>query len=423
MLKGLTDHPQRYALTNELHARPFQPVAVPGRAVHLALKRSENAASRDPREDRAHLIDFLDRHGAPHPPPEANQYVHDFGRFRMKWERHTEFNAFTLDLAEIFPREWLEAAGGEVIAAIQVEVLPADSAEDARKMVEGPLSREFTAESLAVARVLDDAALAMGDFRIHEGGFSRFALVVYGEAGPRRIGRLVQRLIEIEVYRAVSMLALPVARDISQRLNDISRSMAALIDRVARGEEAGPEREILSELTELSADLESMAANTAFRFGARGAYEALVHSRIDSLREERVAGRQLFSEFMARRYDPAMRTCQAAERRLAALATRASRIGDLLSTRVNVAVEAQNQRLLESMDRRAALQLRLQETVEGLSVVAISYYAVSLATYILAPIALRTQISEETLTAAVAIPVIGLVWWMIRRMRERLTRE
>ena len=48
--EGADDHPQRYALTNELHARPFQPVTVPGRVVHLALKRSENGASeRDPR--------------------------------------------------------------------------------------------------------------------------------------------------------------------------------------------------------------------------------------------------------------------------------------------------------------------------------------------------------------------------------------
>jgi len=432
MFRGLTDHPQRYALTNELHARPFQPMAAPGRVLHLALKQSEGAAERDPGRDRAHLIAFLDRHGAPHPAPEANQYVHDFGRFRMKWERHTEFVSYTLyeegeaepvfaaDLAEQFPAEWLEAAGGEVVAAVQVEILPADGKQAAEALVEGPLAREFNAESVAVSRVLDDQALAMGDFRIHEGGATRFAVIVHGGTGPRRIGRLAQRLIEIETYRTVAMLALPVARHTAGRLNEIEREMARLIDEVAHRDPETPESAILTELTELAAELESLAANTAFRFGARGAYEALVHQRISMLREDRLGGRQLFAEFMSRRFDPAMRTCQAAERRLSALATRAGRIAELLRTRVNVAVEAQNQRLLASMDRRAALQLRLQETVEGLSVVAISYYAVSLAGYVLAPLAKVTPLSKDMLTAGIAIPVILVVYALVRRMRRRV---
>ena len=433
MLKGLTDHPQRYALTNELHARPFQPMRVPGRAVHLALKQTQDAAGRDPKADRAHLLAFLDRHGAPHPPPEANQYVHDFGRFRMKWERHTEFVSYTLyadgqardlfagDLAEIFPRGWLEEAEGRIMAAIQVEIMGADGRDAAVGMLDGRLAHSFNPESLTVAHVLDGQALAMSDFRIDEAGFTRFALIVHGDTGPRRIGRLVQRLIEIEVYRTAAMLALPIARRIAVRLNEIERAMATLIDRVARRDPEHPESEILTKLTELSAELESFAASTAFRFGARAAYEALVHQRIESMREERIGGRQLFSEFMARRFDPAMRTCQAAERRLGALATRAGRIAELLRTRVNVAVEAQNQRLLESMDRRAALQLRLQETVEGFSFVAISYYAVSLASYLLAPVAAVAAISKDTLTAVLAVPIIVLVFGFIRRMRRRLT--
>ena len=433
MLKGLTDHPQRYALTNELHARPFQPLQVPGRAVHLVLNQTEDAANRDPHSDRAHLIAFLDRHGAPHPPPEANQYVHDFDRFRLKWERHTEFASYTLyedgetpelftgDLAGVFPREWLEGAQGDVLSAIQIEIMGAEGPDSAERLIADRFARAFNAESLAVGRVLDGQGLAMSDFRIDAAGFTRFAVLVHGATGPRRIGRLIQRLIEIEVYRTAAMLALPIARRTAGRLNEIEREMAVLIDRVAVEPDAGhAESEILTELTGLSAELESLAANTAFRFGASGAYEALVHQRIASLREERVGGRQLFSDFMSRRFDPAMRTCQAAEGRLGALATRAGRIAELLRTRVNVAVEAQNQRLLESMDRRAALQLRLQETVEGLSVVAISYYAVSLGGYVLAPVAQATGTSKELLTAIVAVPVILAVYAFIRRMRRRV---
>jgi uncharacterized membrane-anchored protein len=145
-----------------------------------------------------------------------------------------------------------------------------------------------------------------------------------------------------------------------------------------------------------------------------------VRERIEMLGEERIAGRQQFREFMLRRFDPAMRTVGAAERRLAEMAVRASRVAELLRTRVNVALEAQNQRLLASMDARAGLQLRLQQTVEGLSVVAISYYAVGLAVYLLVPFAAAAGLAKETLTALVAIPVIAGVWWFIRRIRRRI---
>ena len=128
-----------------------------------------------------------------------------------------------------------------------------------------------------------------------------------------------------------------------------------------------------------------MVVESSFRFGATGAYEALVHQRIQVLREARFNGRQTLHEFMMRRFDPAMRTVKSAEARLAKMAERAMRAGQLLSTRVDVERSAQNQELLASMDKRADLQLRLQNTVEGLSVVAISYYAVNLVGYLAMP--------------------------------------
>jgi uncharacterized membrane-anchored protein len=437
MIKGvLADHDLRYALTNELHARPFAVLGAPGRAVFLAIKQPGAAVERDPAADRAHLTAFIDRHGGAHPAPDASHHSADFGRFRLKWERHTEFVSYTLceegaagelfqaGLARQFPDEWLAAAPGVVIAAIEVEVIRVakdqGGLEAAETLLCESLLPELSGESLTCARVIDGNALAVGDFRIHEGGFTRFAIIVHGTAGPRRIGRAVQRLIEIETYRALAMLALPVARETGRRLNQIERELSQLVGQVASEDDPPPESVLLGRLTALSAGIEALAAAAAFRFGAGGAYEAIVAQRIEMLREERLTGRQLFSEFMVRRFDPAMRTCHATERRLAELATRASRIAELLRTRVNVAVEAQNQELLESMDRRAALQLRLQETVEGLSVVAISYYAVSLAAYMLAPLAKGAGLDKSVLTAAAVIPVAGLVWWAIRRMRMRI---
>jgi uncharacterized membrane-anchored protein len=139
------------------------------------------------------------------------------------------------------------------------------------------------------------------------------------------------------------------------------------------------------------------------------------------LREARIEGRQTFAEFMMRRYDPAMRTVKSAESRLSQMAERAQRAAELLRTRVDVERSAQNQKLLESMDKRADLQLRLQRTVEGLSTVAISYYAVSLAAYLAAPLASAANLAKETLTALLVLPVVGLVWLMVRRIRNHLS--
>ena len=434
MTRGVLDnHPRRFALTNELHARPFTPTGAPSRLVMLAFKKAEAAAERDLARDREHLIELIDRHGGAHPAPDAGHYLGEFGRFRLKWEQHTEFVSYTLfedgpaeelftaRLAAQFPRNWLAAAPGKVIAAVEVEVIRAADLDAAVALADGPLARQFSRESLVVARVLDGAGLALGDFRIHEGGFSRFALIVHAEVGDRRVGRAVQRLVEIDTYRTLAMLALPIARQAARRLNEIERELSDLIRLVAREDVAAPEQQILSQLTALSAEIEAISASTAFRFGAGRAYEAIVHQRIENMREERLLGRQLFSEFMMRRFDPAMRTCHAVAGRLSDLATRASRIADLLRTRVNVAVEAQNQKLLASMDRRADMQLRLQETVEGLSVVAISYYAVSLVGYLLAPMAKATGVDKGVLLAVAAVPVILGVAGAIRRMRKRIT--
>jgi len=436
MSTAFEHHPQRITLSNELHARPFQAMTTPGRVLMLAFKQPSRAAERDPAHDRAHLLDLLDRFGVAHPPPEANHHAVDMGRFRLNWERHTEFVSYTLyesgEASELFqaqlaahlPGEWLKAAPGMVIAAAQCELIPCGGRDEAlRLLADGPLLRAFSPESLAASWVNNRRLLALGDFRIHEEGYSRFALVQCGSIGPRRIGRTCQRLMETDVYRTLSMLSFPMARHTASQLNEIERKLSEMVARVSEADGEMSDAELLAALTQLSAGIEALAADTAFRFGAGAAYEALVKERIGLLSEERVEGRQLFREFMLRRYEPAMRTVHAARRRLADLATRTSRVAQLLRTRVSVALEAQNKTLLESMNRRADLQLRLQRMVEGLSVVAISYYAVSLVDYFMAPLAMTIGVDKAVPTAIATAPVVFAVWLFVRRLRKRLERS
>jgi uncharacterized membrane-anchored protein len=243
----------------------------------------------------------------------------------------------------------------------------------------------------------------------------RFAVFVRTGTGSRRIGRIVQRLCEIETYRAISMLGLIEARALTERLNALDPRLSTLVSRL--DDAARPPETALYELLAISAELEAMAVQNSFRFGATGAYEAIVDQRIDALREQRVDGRQTFGEFMMRRYDPAMRTVKSTEARLKSMAERAERAAELLRTRVDVQRSSQNQSLLESMDRRADLALRLQRTVEGLSVVAISYYAVSLASYVAAPFVEIAHLPKAAAIAVLTPLVIGAVWLTLRRIK------
>ncbi len=399
----------------------------------LAFKLPTGAAERDQDADRAHLIALLDCYDAPAPAPEARQHTADLEDFRLKWECHTEFVTYMLigqsetgpfagGLTRYIPQDWIDAAPGKVIAAADVELIAAPTSNPVEVLTPDLLDA-FDQESLAVSQILDGNALTLGDFRLDDRGFTRFALVVTGETGPRRLGRAVQRLLEIEVYRTMAMLALPAARSVARRLTEIERALADLATCVTeQGQGQQTDDALLSDLSGLAAEIEKLAADSSFRMEAAGAYRDIVSDRIDLLNEAPVRGRQQIREFMLRRFEPAMRTILAARGRQATLSDRAARLAELLRTRVNVQLEAQNQQVLERMDSRAALQLRLQETVEGLSVVAISYYSVSLAGYLVAPVAKGLGLDKTAMLAVLTVPVVLGVWWFVRRMKARLGR-
>jgi uncharacterized membrane-anchored protein len=430
---ALEDYPDRYKLVNELHARPFPELSAPCRAVYLAIKEPQNAAERDRSRDFAHLIALLDRHGAPHPAPGADHYSGTIGRGFLKWEMHTEFVTYTIfadgiserpfsgEFFRLFPADWLAEAPGRVVtsAIVRIESVPL---EDLERRVDEDFQKWFIPESLAVSRVVDGEAVIGADFRIDENGHSRMAVLAKPGIGQRRLGRIVQRLLEIETYKSMAMLTLPQARRVSGAVARLDRELSDVV--AGMSGEGGGEAATLDQLLKMSAEIEYLSATSAFRFGAAGAYEAIVNQRIQVLREERIGGRQLFAEFMTRRFDPAMRTCRSAQERLSALSARAERAANLLRTRVDVANQAASQETLRAMDRRAALQLRLQETVEGLSVVAISYYAVNLAAGLVAPLTERLDLDKPLMLALLTVPVVLLVWTMVRRIRSRIaTRD
>lgn len=422
----IQNHPMRYKLANELHARPFPSFSAPGTVAYLAIKQPQHAVSRDREQERLDLIALLDRFGTPHPQPGATHFFGDLGRHKLKWEQHTEFVTYTLfsnelserafdaTVFEAFPKDWLAQLEGVCITSASIRIERRSADED----IAQHLRDWFVPESLAVSYVLDNAAIVAADFRIDELGHHRIAMFVDPSTGERRIGRIIQRLCEIETYKTMSMLGFSRARSMQARMSEIDAQLSDLMVKMSNADI--PAEGTLNSFLHVSAELENMSAQSAFRFGATWAYQAILNQRIEVLREERFMGRQTFYEFMMRRYDPAMRTVKSTETRLSAMADRAMRAGELLRTKVDVERSAQNQAVLKSMDQRADLQLRLQKTVEGLSVVAISYYAVSLVGYVIYPLADMFQVTKGMLTAAITLPVVLAVWYLVRRIRAKM---
>ncbi len=432
-MAGPVDHPQREVLAREVHARPFAPLSAPERASHIGMLSGEGGAAAD----RVHLMRLCERYGAVAPPADANHAYLDLGAFRVKWERHGEFCTWTFFVGGAFanpfdppalaavPADWLAALPGQRLVAAHVGLEPRDA--PARRVE--TLLQWFARESLAGTRLADGTAEAWTDFRLHDDGFSRILVQDRGFLDPFQAGRVVQRLLEIETYRLMALLALPVARAAGPRIAAVDQELAVITGAIGQLDSgaADPiaERRLLERLTSLAGDIERVTAGADYRFGAARAYYALVERRIAELQERRVdAGIPTIGEFMDRRLAPAMRSCVATSERLRAVAERLARADTLLLTRVDIALEAQNQELLSSMDRRVRLQLRLQQTVEGLSVAAISYYVVGLLGYALHAIEAAGLPLAHDLVLGLLIPVvIGVVWWGTHRVRRHIANE
>ncbi|CAE7822042.1 unnamed protein product [Symbiodinium necroappetens] len=432
---GLSEHRLREELTREVHARPFAHLQPSERVTHIALMTGEGGLEGE----RAHVAALCQRYGKPPPGDTANFHLVDLGPFRLRWERHTEFSTYAFyareaaplrddgkvdrfahPVIERVPRDWVQRLPGELLVGLHLEL----EARDAPRLETDPdsIGELMQIENYAGSAVSGGSAMAWMNFWVGADGFGR-ALIRDVGLRPRQAGRLVQRLCEVETYRMMALLALPLARRHGGELSRLGERLRGIIDEMTDCARLEDEQRLLGELTDVSAGIERISAETNYRFSAARAYYALVQRRIQELREERIEGFQTIQEFMDRRLSPAMRTCESTQDRLDTLSRRVARAGQLLRTRVDVTLEAQNRDLLESMNRRAKLQLRLQETVEGLSVAAISYYLVSLVKYLAeGGESFGLPLTPNQITALSIPLVVGLIWFGMRRVKRALRR-
>lgn len=413
------EHPLRATVLGEVHARPFYLKQAPRGFLHFAFMTDGKSAD----DERAWLNAQCEARGAPSVSPTARFHQVPFGNGMLRWEGHSEFSTYTWDCplspdGESFCGDGSDhpfgvafRVPGPLIVAIRLELRP--YGQDPA-IVYAP----FDTISLCVSKAEYGTARIVTDFKQDGDGRTRVLVVDHGMS-PQAAGALVLRLLEIETYRTLALLGLPQVHSCSPQILEIEEALKAISAQLPETENISANRDLLHKLSQLAASVEAIAAATAFRFGATRAYYEIVTLRLRAIDEEIEPGYSTWATFLARRLAPAMRTCQATEQRLETLSKRLSRAADLLRTRVDVELEEQNRVLLKSMNRRARLQLRLQQTVEGLSVAAVSYYIVGLIGYAAKGLKSLGVVVDDRLVVAASVPVVlGAIWWLVRRVRR-----
>ncbi len=424
----------RRELHNEVHARPSARVRLPALIVYVAVLNA--GVTRE--QEWAHLRLLPGHADLTLESLQGNFLRLRCDHFTVKWERHTEFTRYSIvqslpdnagwgaEQPELATHvevgtEWLRGLPGQTMAAIHLGMLQADMNQPDLIAT----AQAWLGPGAVLASRMGNTTEGMPHscilthFRIGEDGFERMLVLAPDGTTEARAGRISQRLLEMETYRLMALRGLPVAKNLSAMLSAAESQLADITGLLeSKGE---TDQALLDLLVSLAARIERATAEHGFRFSATRAYDTLVSQRLAELRERPISGTQTLGEFMQRRLSPAMATVQATEKRLASLAERVSRSSALLRTRVDIATEAQNQVLLEKLTKGQALQLRLQSTVEGLSIAAISYYVVSLLLYGAKAIHAAGVPVQPEVAVGVLVPfVLWGVWRTTRKIHEKL---
>ena len=424
-IRPSVDHALRRELNDEVHTRPPDSLTTPSLVSYLV-----NLCVRDERPTEL-LTDLLCRFDAGAPAANTKHFKTMLEDVRLRWERHTEYtrysfvrpgvarNAFSSAKASAIPADWLEKMAGQVFLGVHAWLVSRGDVDDD---IENLSADYFDGNLLIGSKVADERATALTDLRIHSDGFSRLLLINDGMP-EAQAGRVLQRLLEIETYRMMALLALPVAQNLTPGLDADERELAA-IGEILVDAESHQEQELLDRLTRLSAGSQNRRLKSSYRFAAADAYYEIVLQRISELRESRIPGLQTFEEFTTRRLAPAVKTYRAVSKRQQSVLEQMARATKLLSTRVDIARQKQNQSLLASVSRRVKAQLRLQATVEGLSVAAVTYYVVGLVGILAESFAEAGAPINPAIAMGISIPAVAAVAFLgIRRIRIGISKE
>lgn len=409
------DHEHRATVQQEIHARLIPPIQAPVRGrrmVFLIGRKTEQMAYATNK-----IKNWLVENG--HTPPRNGwrQYGFETDRYAVTFEAHTEFITLTWygDIHDAIARP--KSIGLEVlkdfpiIAATRIDVV--ERAEISPSALIG-----FEPKSLCLSRVGNGNAQIGTDFQTDENGFTRFEIAV-DKLGAIKTAILVRRLFEIETYRTMALIGLPDARLQSGIIGGLETELSELNEEIGYVSDINDSKRILARLHGLSVRVGQSLDATAYRFAASVAYGNVLRIRLERIEENQSEKHTTITRYLSNRVEPALATCEAVEKRQHSLSHKIARTIQLLDARINVDIQSQNKEVLASISQTARSQYKLQSTVEGLSTIAITYYALGIIGYFITGIADYLPLSKS-MTLALLSPLVLLATWLsIRAIKNR----
>lgn len=414
---ALKEHPQRKLILGEVHARMVQAINCNSTINRIAFEighSNENLVKA-----RNAFVDWCHTNNIEPPEPESRQHRFEHNNRMVSWELHTEFVTITwisegLDEAgQLYEQCCLEPyLEYPVVVATAVEVYGVESTDGLHP------KRKFDGQSLCSSLVSNETAVVFTDYRQNENGFTIFE-IANCSLPPFATGVLVRRLLEAESYRTFALLGLPAARQALRDTENYERKHTDLLQDIDIDQGMDSNRQALQTLQALALEVELSKQLSSFRFSASYAYADIMARRFELLDEKPYRHFTMLAQFIRRRVDPAIATCRSVERRQQSLARKLGRATDLINTRIGEDIQRQNAKVLQSLNETSKRQYRLQSTVEGLSVIAISYYTLGLASYFLPEIGGIFGLKKSVVLAASVPIIVLLVWFFIQRIKSR----
>lgn len=414
---SFTEHPLRRWAVDEMRLRRFAPVSNHCdiyQVVRLIEQNERNAEDRWLMNERPDFDEWVlaARHGSGN--TKSSIY--------FIWERHTEATTLTL----IFPHDlpepakmpyvrWLEQWPGRVVRATRISVIP-----DAQDIDPYLADLGISKQEMVCCDINADLRL-WSDFSIQADGYGRL-LVTAGDVGEGERGRIIQRVQELGNYRNLALLGFPMVQQYGPQVDALEQKLSEHAQRVALADD--DDELLLSELANISSELEVIRSATGFRLSATAAYAEVAADRLASLNVKTVENYQSLTDFTERRLVPASRTCSVFRQRLSHIAERISGVMHTLDVQIDSRIKAQNLSLMKSMERSTQLQFRLQTLVEGLSVIAAAYYLVGLIAYMIKGVAAISKGPQsDFIVGAMTLPIVALIYLLVNRLRHKVLSE
>ncbi len=415
-------HPLRDVLDKELQQRTFPALQAPCRLCQFMLTVSP--ASRS--SELNFIQQLASQQGSYFSETDHDINLPLFGG-SLRFEKHGEFSSYIFiqsantkqlfdDPLDFLPgKTWLDEIPGQIFRVVQLSVITPNQLQ-----CYGNIDALFNPDNCISSLLAGNKARIWTDFQKHAEGAGRMLLLDQG-LSQSALGRLVQQLFDLGNYRKLSLLGWPLSRQALAKLTVLEKQLSDITQRIEH--KRNDDEHLLNEITTMAAQTEHLIADTSSRLQATAAYYQLTLDRIKSLNETPIDGLLSLQDFTERRLTPAFRTSESVVFRQNALSSRLGRSTELLRTRISLKLEQQNQQLLASMDRRAKLQLKMQQVVEGLSLVAISYYAVQLSDKAIKAFGYWLPGFNTTLWQSISVPAVVLLvgvvlFWLNRRLHK-----